>query len=281
MRGPTRDTKLSKGQIDQISDNLLFLKNYIPSEFARKPRSLDEIDRWKATEFRQFVLYTGQFALKGILTDNVYDHFMCLCVAVNILVNGNLSVSHSGYAHSLLQYFVEKCSVIYGPEFLVYNVHILLHLKSDADKYGSLDNCAAWIFENDMQQLKRKVRSGNNPVAQIVKRVQETLEVKKIEKTSKHIRFKRPDNMFRTDSGKYCEVLKPTDNEEKSFLCRVYNTCGLSFSVPCNSDLIGQSQFQQFSYEMKTLSASALKTRCIQFPVHPNKVVFLPLQHEF
>ena len=29
----------------------------MPSEISHQPRSLTEIERWEATEFRQFVLY--------------------------------------------------------------------------------------------------------------------------------------------------------------------------------------------------------------------------------
>lgn len=58
MKGPLH-CRLGARIIDQISVGLSALKNSIPSEFSRKPRSLREIERWKATEFRQFLLYTG------------------------------------------------------------------------------------------------------------------------------------------------------------------------------------------------------------------------------
>ena len=48
----------------QISEALINLGAYLPREFVRKGRSLQEIDRWKATEFRTFILYTGIVALK-------------------------------------------------------------------------------------------------------------------------------------------------------------------------------------------------------------------------
>jgi hypothetical protein len=171
MRVSRANNRLSSGQIAQISAKLVSLAHYIPREFARKPRSLEEVDRWKATEFRQFLLYTGQFALKGVLPHNLYKHFMCLCVAITILLNEDLVSNYSNYAHSLLSYFVRNCRRLYGEEFCVYNIHSLLHLRREADAFGSLENCAAWPFENYMQQLKRKVRGGNNPAAQLVKRI--------------------------------------------------------------------------------------------------------------
>ena len=49
---------LSQVQQSLISNDLIEMKYFIPSDFSRKPRSLVEFDRWKAAEFRQFLLYT-------------------------------------------------------------------------------------------------------------------------------------------------------------------------------------------------------------------------------
>jgi len=42
---------------------LASVRKHISDEFARKPRSLSEVKMWKATELRQFLLYTGPIAL--------------------------------------------------------------------------------------------------------------------------------------------------------------------------------------------------------------------------
>ena len=48
------DYKLSFSQINSIDSKIYNIIKYIPSFFARKPRSIRELDRWKATEFRLF-----------------------------------------------------------------------------------------------------------------------------------------------------------------------------------------------------------------------------------
>jgi hypothetical protein len=90
LRGKKKDYRLSAHQSEVISASLLNMKSYVPSEFARKPRSLREIDRWKATELRQFLLYTGPLVLKGVLNEEHYSIFMCLHVAIRILVSEHL-----------------------------------------------------------------------------------------------------------------------------------------------------------------------------------------------
>lgn len=58
LRGPFK-VKLSPDTIEKLSRDLVNLKQFITVEFARKPRPLTDIGRWKATESRQFLLYTG------------------------------------------------------------------------------------------------------------------------------------------------------------------------------------------------------------------------------
>lgn len=95
----------------------------------KKPRALGEINYWKATKLRQFLLYTGKLVLKDILPPVFFKHFMAFSVAISILISKKLTSLYSDYTHELLKYFVVK---LYGPEYLVYNVHSLLHLKDDA-----------------------------------------------------------------------------------------------------------------------------------------------------
>ena len=76
-RGP-RSCNLSAAQVTAISYCLLALHSKLPSEFARQPRSLDEFKVLKATEFRQFILYNSLIVLKGIVSKNIYQHFLAL-----------------------------------------------------------------------------------------------------------------------------------------------------------------------------------------------------------
>ncbi|KAG8175974.1 hypothetical protein JTE90_000013 [Oedothorax gibbosus] len=70
-------TRISQKQVDAISAKLIAFAETMPSEFSRKPRSLKDIDRWKATEFRQFVLYLGPVVLQRVLPREAsYAFFM-------------------------------------------------------------------------------------------------------------------------------------------------------------------------------------------------------------
>lgn len=62
----TRICKLSNAQLNIVSTCLENYKGLLPSEMARQPRRLTELKRYKATEYRMFLLYIGMIALMSL-----------------------------------------------------------------------------------------------------------------------------------------------------------------------------------------------------------------------
>ncbi|XP_029162883.1 uncharacterized protein LOC114934364 [Nylanderia fulva] len=168
--------RLSKECVNLISQHLMVIQPYIPVEFARKPRDLRDIDRWKATELRQFLLYTGIVVMKSTISSIYYNHFLCLSVAIRILIDPQLCVTFNDYANSLLLHFVSNYGNIYGDQYLSYNVHNLIHLANDVNMFGSLDNFSCFKYENNMQKIKKKLRSGK-PLEELINRTSEELQL--------------------------------------------------------------------------------------------------------
>lgn len=139
----------------------------------RKPRSLDGRLRWKATELRQFLLYTGPVVLYNVLASPVYNNFMMLSVATHILLSPQYCNLLNEFAHTCLVSFVEHFSRLYGPEFVAYNVHRLVHISGDVKQHGNLDEFSAFPFENYLGKLKKLVRKPDNPLVQIIQHLSE------------------------------------------------------------------------------------------------------------
>lgn len=169
--GPLK-VRLSAQQVNKISKMLLKLRLSTPSEFARRPRILEDFKYWKATEFRMFLLYTGPIVLKRILGPKVYSHFLLLHSAATILVNeSHLHVqSNIDFADELLNKFVKEFPNVYEKRHVSQNVHNLLHICSDVKRFGSLDKFSAFRFENYMLPIKKMIRKGQSPLQQIARR---------------------------------------------------------------------------------------------------------------
>ncbi|XP_076684082.1 uncharacterized protein LOC143377055, partial [Andrena cerasifolii] len=120
-----RRTKISQLSQNNISLTLINLSTSMPREFMRKPRSLDVLKRWKATEFRQFLLYTGPVVLLNNITPDRYLNFLTLYAAFVILSHRKY-FDHLDYAIELLEYFVETFKSLYEPKHVSHNVHNLL-----------------------------------------------------------------------------------------------------------------------------------------------------------
>jgi len=74
----TQSAVNSADQVAIISARLRKLHVHCPREFNRKPRQIEEFADFKATEYRQFMLYTGPVVMHGIVEDDVYLHFLLL-----------------------------------------------------------------------------------------------------------------------------------------------------------------------------------------------------------
>ncbi|KAL6417370.1 hypothetical protein ACFW04_014545 [Cataglyphis niger] len=114
--------RLSTESIDSISQYLMNIKQNILSEFVRKPRTLVDIDKWKATELSQF-----------------------LFLAIKIIANPQICINETffAYAHSLLLYFVSNYGTIYGQKYSV--VKFLID-----NPYSEIPT--SWLILDDNQQ---------------------------------------------------------------------------------------------------------------------------------
>ncbi len=187
------------------------LKALVPrytSEFHRKRRDMTYLCRWKAVEFRSFLLYIRPVVLKEVLEKEKYEHFLHLHVAIRILTSGALTQEAIHSADSLLKYFVDQFGRLYGKHHLVYNVHALTHLANDCSVHGCLDSFSAYPFESFLGSIKRLIRTGHQPLPQLARRLSEyaALEVEPIinRKTNKKFSLKSIKPKSKADS--YCRL---------------------------------------------------------------------------
>lgn len=168
-RDGSRIYRLNAGDFDNYIKSI----KHWPFEFNRKPRSILELERWKASELRQFLLYTGCVVLKKLMSPQIYANFMLLKFALTILLSNSLNNDYNHYAQTLLLIFVKNAIKIYGRDFCIYNTHSLIHLANEARLFGDLNSISCFPFENHLQVIKNLLRKPNLPLQQVIRRISE------------------------------------------------------------------------------------------------------------
>lgn len=172
LKGLTNGFKQSKEDIEKMNERLLELVPYVPSEFGRQPRSFDDAGRFKAVELRQILRYTGAIIFKDFFNEDLYYHFLLLHTAIRLLDCSDAQ-QNVPLANRLLEQFVSDFSLLYGAEYLSYNIHNLLHLAECVELHGPLYSFSAYRFENYMQEIKKIVRKCDQILQQINNRLAE------------------------------------------------------------------------------------------------------------
>ena len=165
--------KLSIIEKQNLDLKLISLKGFIPKEFCRKPRSFDELCRWKATEFRQLILYTGIVIFKDTIHTDLYEHILLLHGSYRLVSCPKNCTKNLDCVQQMLNTFVHNFSILYGQDKISYNVHNLLHLPECVRQYGNVDNFSAYKFENFMQTLKTDCRQPTKILQQLHNRISE------------------------------------------------------------------------------------------------------------
>jgi hypothetical protein len=100
--------RFSEHQTRTFDSLTALLARALPLDFHRKGRPLAQISRWKAVEFRVFLLYTGPLILKKILSPEKYQHFLFFHVAIRILATPSSTAEQKCFAKQSLPSAVKK-----------------------------------------------------------------------------------------------------------------------------------------------------------------------------
>lgn len=315
IQGKFYNVRLKARDITLLSDYLTNLCTALPDEFNRKPSKITEISYWKATQFRTFLLYLGPIVLKEFMDIAVYEHFLLLQSAMSILLSKrHLNMLGCDLAEKFLCIFVKHSKHLYGLDFLVHNVHSLIHIVDDVRLYGVLDNISAFPFENHLGALKRLIRSANKPLKQLYRRL---IELNQINKNAEpkdvqlnsNWRHSRGPLLSRTGSKQYnkiffqnvkfCTYYYSRNNsyclsEEKKvlqihnilvysetniiFICKQFLSYKSLFTYPFDSSNLQIFVVDNLSVLIE-INITDILTKCIVFPLKDNTLASFPLLH--
>nr|XP_050026874.2 uncharacterized protein LOC126522173 isoform X1 [Dermacentor andersoni] len=145
-----------------------------PHCFTRLPRSLADRCFWKASEWKNWLLYYSLPTVLGVLPPRFWRHMSMLAEAIFTLLKSEISPTDLQCAGHLLESFVCRAANLYGTRFMTFNVHQLRHLTSSVEHLGPLWANSAFPFEAGNGKLTKMVKAAKGAPTQILERV--TLE---------------------------------------------------------------------------------------------------------
>lgn len=169
---------LSPALLAFFSNLLSGLKKYAPREFQRKPRSLEEMAFFKGKEYRALLHYILPviFENRILISKAHYNHLMSLHVAYRILSDEEMikDQANLNYARDRLRNFVADFGTLYGEKYVSYNVHVLIHIVDDVERFGKIvTQLSAYKYKTFMRMVGKLVRSATYPAVQIARRIHE------------------------------------------------------------------------------------------------------------
>ncbi|KAL2087968.1 hypothetical protein ACEWY4_016796 [Coilia grayii] len=295
--------------ITAISTKLIALRPHTPSEFARKPRELTEIDRWKATELRQFMIYSGPVVLKRCLPQDIFENFLLFSVGMFLLLSPNLSAPMIDFADTVLRGFVTHYAELYGQGEIVYNIHQVIHLADVYKKFGALDSVSAFPFENFLGKIKKMLRKPDLPLQQVVRRLSEVsdsytppprvipLLFEQHQDGPLPLQFCNAKQYRKAVRKDFCLSVKTGDNcivvgqeiavvqnivEWSDSVFVVYKRFKYReshFTYPCPSSNIGCFQVHTLGQELEVGHLEDIRRKCVLLP-DQDHFVAIPLLHQ-
>lgn len=140
-----------------------------PTVITRIPRSIQHhVKFWKATEYRNWLLYYSLPCLKGILPDDYYQHYALLVGGITLLSGRSISPGQLQMAGKFLIHFVEMFDVYYDPRYVLMNQHMLLHLEKSVRDHGPLWSSSLFVFEDWNGDLSNYFHGTQNIAIQIM-----------------------------------------------------------------------------------------------------------------
>ena len=164
-------TFISKDNLQKVSDKLRSM-NYI-HDILRRPRSISNVHRWKASEVRVFILYIGLPVLVEFLPEDESGDLAMYTVILRLLHDyWRNDKKQSDAVSFLIKLYIEKLtkkidSNVYPPNLLTITTHTHIHLPLQCKKFGRLGGLTNFLFESFLGYLKAFVKGSSGAGDQI------------------------------------------------------------------------------------------------------------------
>ncbi|XP_029176567.1 uncharacterized protein LOC114944694 isoform X2 [Nylanderia fulva] len=132
-------------RVSEFNNKLLAIRP--PCEITRTPQSIKN-KKWKANEWKSFLLYYSLICLIDIMPRKYVKHWLLFVYSIYIFSKTKFTDNEFDKAEKALHQFVLNIELLYGKENMKYNVHMMLHMPDYVRKYGAVWAWSAFPFEH-------------------------------------------------------------------------------------------------------------------------------------
>lgn len=142
-----------------------------PHEIHRLPRPISDSAKWKASEWRSWLLFYSYPCLLGLLDDTALNSFMLFSRSIHCLLQRHITPAMLLQCEVDLLTFVSECNMFYSVRAMTFNIHILLHIVESVKQSGPLWATSCFPFESANYLIKQQVNGPNGLYQQISKKL--------------------------------------------------------------------------------------------------------------
>lgn len=154
--------------IEKFDSQLLQIKP--PCEITRTPRSIRERNLYKASEWKNFLLYYSLPCLQNSKFPKEFLSHWCLLIrGIYIFLKPFVAERDIVNGEKLLKKFVADVDKLYGKELYKFNVHLILHIAECVRKFGPLWAPSTFCYEHYNGVLKKMFHNSRGIPQQICK----------------------------------------------------------------------------------------------------------------
>lgn len=158
------------GSPDQkTSIDKYLLKIRPPSCRSRKPRSISNYGKWKASEWRNWLDY-APICLIEVLPEKYITHLALLSEVIHYVNSDTILLENLNRCEVLLKNYVKLFQTYFGMENMTSNIHALTHLIQVVRNWGPIWVHEAFVFEAWNKRIIEFVTSPHGRTNQIATR---------------------------------------------------------------------------------------------------------------
>lgn len=137
-----------------------------PSRISRAPRSIKDIANFKASEFRNWLIYYSLTCFNALIDIKYLKHLALLSQAIYYLNQECITSDEIDKAELLLIQYVREYEELFGIERMTYNIHLLGHLADTVRNWGHLWVHTAFPYESWNRRIIESIQSSKDRTLQ-------------------------------------------------------------------------------------------------------------------